>query len=130
MLFNKLKVQVHLEEVSVFFPFLFVLDFCIGVKWIAEIGFHSLLQPPYVFDYVVRELLVMNVIKLVEIFLIFAHVGICILHSCNGKKGAKEEDSDCIFNRVLHIIIIGKKKVMLEDFASLNENLARCGRVH
>lgn len=65
---------MHLEKVAVFFPFVLSLNLGPGVKGVGEVGADGLLQPVNVFHAVVGILLVVDVVKLVKVLFVLAHV--------------------------------------------------------
>lgn len=89
MLFDELKVKVHLKKTAIFFPFSFIFNFCIGVKWIAKISLDCLFKPPDVFHCIIWKLLMMNVIKLVVVFLIFAYICVYLVDSKKRKDSTQ-----------------------------------------
>ena len=86
MLFYQFKVYVHLEQVTVFFPFLFGCDFCVCIQRICKVSLRGFFKPVNVFNAVVWVLLIVDMIKPVPVFLVFYHISICRLHIDGGKN--------------------------------------------
>lgn len=104
VLFDQFQVQMHLKKVAIFFPLFFVFDFRHRVKRIHEVRAHRLLKPINVFHAVVWELLVMDVIEAVEIFLVFYHIGKAWQRAAYRKQRERKNN----FRKLFHALIIGK----------------------
>lgn len=104
VLFDQFQVQMHLEKVAIFFPLFFVFDFRHRIERIHEVRAHRLFKPINVFHAVVWELLVMDVIEAVEIFLVFYH----IRKARQRAEYRKQRERKNNFRKLFHALIIGK----------------------
>ena len=74
MLLNQLEIYVHHKKIAVFFPVFFIVDFDRGIERIAKISLNRLFEPVDVLNAVIGVLRVMDMVKLVIVFLIFDHI--------------------------------------------------------
>ena len=96
-----------MEKVAVFFPFVLSLNFRPGVKGVGKVGADGLLQPVNVFHAVVGILLVVDVVKLVKVLFVLAHVRKG-RQAKKGRRAERESEDKNFFRELFHEFIIGR----------------------
>ena len=90
MLFYKFKIYMHLKKISVFLPLFFGFYLKIYILRITKIGLNCFFEPVNIFDAIIGILLIVNMKKLIPVFLVFDHISIGI-GNWNCKKETCEQ---------------------------------------